>query len=178
MSRRKKHKSSSADEVKLNVTAMLDMAFQLLAFFVLTFKPAPVEGQIELRMPDAAPVVRSQGKDIGSDAKSTDVLKGVQQLTVSLYPDDAGDLGTIAVETTTVVTDGTQKQKLVALYSRLHQQFSNPANPFDRLVLMVGSDMRYDALMQVVDMCSQLKFADGKPLTKLTFVELPMAKKK
>ena len=35
----------------LNVTAMLDMAFQLLAFFVLTFKPPPAEAQIFLKLP-------------------------------------------------------------------------------------------------------------------------------
>ena len=35
----KKHKSN--DEVELNLAAMLDMAFQLLTFFILTFKPAP-----------------------------------------------------------------------------------------------------------------------------------------
>ncbi len=37
------------EEVELNLAAMLDMAFQLLTFFVLTFKPAPVEGQIALQ---------------------------------------------------------------------------------------------------------------------------------
>ena len=33
----------SAEGVELNVTAMLDMAFQLLAFFILTFRPGPLE---------------------------------------------------------------------------------------------------------------------------------------
>ena len=31
----------SSEGVELDVTAMLDMAFQLLAFFILTFRPAP-----------------------------------------------------------------------------------------------------------------------------------------
>ena len=50
MSRRRKKKQLQG-EVELNLTAMLDMAFQLLAFFILTFKPAPMEGYIALRMP-------------------------------------------------------------------------------------------------------------------------------
>ena len=33
---------------------MLDMAFQLLTFFILTFRPAPIEGQISLRLPPPA----------------------------------------------------------------------------------------------------------------------------
>ena len=54
MSRRKKRQTQ--DEVELNLAAMLDMAFQLLAFFVLTFRPSPVEGQLALNMPPPAPI--------------------------------------------------------------------------------------------------------------------------
>ena len=52
-----KRKKSSDEEVSLNVTAMLDMAFQLLAFFVLTFKPPPAEFQIFLKLPPAQAVL-------------------------------------------------------------------------------------------------------------------------
>ena len=47
----RKRKRAGDEEVELNLAAMLDMAFQLLTFFILTFKPAPVEGQISLHMP-------------------------------------------------------------------------------------------------------------------------------
>src|SRR5271170_6646404 len=49
-------KRRGAENVELNLAAMLDMAFQLLAFFILTFKPAPVEGQINLNLPPPAPI--------------------------------------------------------------------------------------------------------------------------
>ena len=38
-------------EPDLPITPMLDMAFQLLAFFIITFKPAPTEGQLALALP-------------------------------------------------------------------------------------------------------------------------------
>lgn len=38
-------------EPDLPITPMLDMSFQLLAFFIMTFKPAPTEGQIMLTLP-------------------------------------------------------------------------------------------------------------------------------
>ncbi len=46
-------KKSGADFVEpdLPITPMLDMTFQLLAFFVMTFNPAPTEGQITLLLP-------------------------------------------------------------------------------------------------------------------------------
>src|SRR5882762_9919615 len=57
-----KRKRSGTDFVEpdLPITPMLDMSFQLLAFFIMTFKPAPTEGQIALALP----------KDEGSDRTS------------------------------------------------------------------------------------------------------------
>jgi biopolymer transport protein ExbD len=48
-----KHKRPKTDHVDpdLPITPMLDMSFQLLAFFIMTFKPAPTEGQIALTLP-------------------------------------------------------------------------------------------------------------------------------
>jgi len=47
MQRKKRHIEG---DVQLNMAAMLDMAFQLLAFFILTYRPAPVEGWAIERM--------------------------------------------------------------------------------------------------------------------------------
>src|SRR5438876_11104746 len=35
----------------LPITPMLDMSFQLMAFFIFTFRPAPTEGQIAMSLP-------------------------------------------------------------------------------------------------------------------------------
>ena len=49
MSRRSQ--GTESVEPDLPITPMLDMSFQLLAFFILTFKPAPTEGQIAMTLP-------------------------------------------------------------------------------------------------------------------------------
>jgi biopolymer transport protein ExbD len=51
--RRRKHQSTDFVEPDLPITPMLDMSFQLLAFFIMTFKPAPTEGQIAMSLPPA-----------------------------------------------------------------------------------------------------------------------------
>ncbi len=48
MSERKNIQKSEGPDVP--ITPMLDMAFQLLTFFVLTYKPAPSEGQFVMNL--------------------------------------------------------------------------------------------------------------------------------
>src|SRR5947207_2085199 len=44
-------RSEAAPEVELPITPMLDMAFQLLTFFLFTYHPSALEGQMELALP-------------------------------------------------------------------------------------------------------------------------------
>ncbi len=50
---RHRHHEPHKDYTKpdLPITPMLDMSFQLLAFFIITFKPASTEGQLALTLP-------------------------------------------------------------------------------------------------------------------------------
>ncbi len=45
------HKS---EDIKLNMTSMIDIVFQLLVFFVMTFKIVEMEGDFNIKMPLAA----------------------------------------------------------------------------------------------------------------------------
>jgi biopolymer transport protein ExbD len=51
LSHKRKRQGTDFVEPDLPITPMLDMSFQLLAFFIMTFKPAPTEGQIALTLP-------------------------------------------------------------------------------------------------------------------------------
>jgi hypothetical protein len=85
MRRKKKHRSQG--DVELNLAAMLDMAFQLLTFFILTFKPAPVEGQVLLRMPPPQPVTNvNAGQKAGSDAANNNPVQGLNTLVITAVP--------------------------------------------------------------------------------------------
>ncbi len=151
------------------MAAMLDMAFQLLAFFILTFRPAPVEGQISLRMPPAQPVTPVQDAvQAGSDTSSTDPVQGLDSLVISVIPNDEGGIGSMAIGEGVVAT-------LSGLNDRLKTILGDQASPFEQVVIQVGSGLRYDALMSVVDICTRQRLPDGQRLTKLSFVELPDA---
>jgi biopolymer transport protein ExbD len=168
MGRRRKRRNSE-QAVELNMAAMLDMAFQLLAFFILTFRPAPVEGQISLRMPPAQPVTAMQNAaQAGSDTSNMDPVQGLNSLVISVIPNDGGGIASMAIGESVVAT-------LYGLNDRLQTILGDQASPFDQVVVQVGSGLRYDALMSVVDVCTRQRLPDGQRLTKLSFVELPDA---
>jgi len=53
MRRRRKAEPGAEVDLQSVITPMLDMAFQLLAFFVFTYKPSDLEGQMQLNLPSA-----------------------------------------------------------------------------------------------------------------------------
>jgi biopolymer transport protein ExbD len=155
--------------VELNLAAMLDMAFQLLTFFILTFRPAPVEGQISLRMPPAQAISPVKNAvQAGDNAENNNPVQGLNSLVISVIPKASGGIGSMAIGEGVVAT-------LTGLNDRLKTVLGDQASPFDQVVIQVGSGLRYDALMGVVDVCTRQKLPTGQKLTKLSFVELPDA---
>ncbi len=163
--RKKKRKQP---DVELNLAAMLDMAFQLLTFFILTFKPAPVEGQVLLRMPPPQPVTNiNTGQKAGSDASNTNPVQGLNTLLITVIANSSGDIRQLAVGETTM------SNSVGALGQKVGQLLGDEGSAFDQVIIQVDSRLTYDALMRVIDVCTRQKLASGEPLSKLSFVELP-----
>lgn len=80
-------------EPELPITPMLDMSFQLLAFFLITFKVAPTEGQLALALPPA------DGK--GPVVAKFDPLNKPAHYTVRATATDSG-----AIESLSVLEEG------------------------------------------------------------------------
>ena len=163
--RRRKRRTQS--EVELNLAAMLDMAFQLLTFFILTFKPAPIEGQVLLRMPPPQPITAlNAGEKAGSDPKNTNPLQGLNTLVVSILAHPDGSMKQMAIGETPIAG-------LTAFDRTLTEVLGDPASVFDQVIVQVDSRLHYGPLMQVIDVCTRQKLSSGEPLSKLSFVELP-----
>ncbi|MEN6458314.1 MAG: biopolymer transporter ExbD [Thermoguttaceae bacterium] len=165
---RRRRRGTAPSEVELNLAAMLDMAFQLLAFFVFTFRPPEAEGQISLRLPPPQPVIGAKtGQSPGADLDNKNPLKIVSTLTISVFADPkTGAIASLGI-------GETQIPSLGALEGRLKEVFADPGNPFDQVIIQVSDSCRYDELMKVVDICTRQRLSDGKKLSKLSFVSLP-----
>ena len=135
--RRRSRRRRAEGAVELNLAAMLDMAFQLLTFFILTFRPAPVEGQISLRMPPAEPIspVKS-AVQAGDNAANNDPVQGLNSLVISVIPNARGGVATMAIGEGGVAT-------LAGLNDRLKTVLSDQSSPFDQVVIQVGSGLRF-----------------------------------
>ncbi len=170
MSRRKKKREQ--ENVELNLAAMLDMAFQLLTFFILTFKPSPVEGQVKLRLPPPQAIAAknlASAKQAGDDANDTSPVKGVNTLIITAFAKPDGALVSLAVGESMLGVDRT----LRALNDKLQTVFGDPGNPFDQVIIQVAGELRYADLMRVVEVCTKQTLPDGTKLSKLSFVEMP-----
>jgi biopolymer transport protein ExbD len=165
---RKRRTRHSRSEVELNLAAMLDMAFQLLAFFVLTFRQTPLEGQISLRLPPPqATVVVKGGEAAGSDVTNKNPLQGMNTLTISVSANPTtGTINGLRVGESPVTG-------IAALDGRLQELFRDQGNPFDQVIIQASDSCRYEELMKIIDVCTHQTLADGKKLSKLSFVELP-----
>ena len=165
--RYKKRKRRNQGDVELNLAAMLDMAFQLLTFFILTFKPAPVEGQVLLRMPPPQPITNvNAGQKAGSDASNTNPVQGLNTLVITAIANPDGGLRQMAVGDATMGS-------VPALERKLSTVLGDPGSGFDQVIVQVDSRLRYDELMQIIDVCTRQKLPNGEVLSKLSFVELP-----
>lgn len=171
MSRRHRKKRGNAN-VELNLAAMLDMAFQMLAFFVLTFKPAPTEGQLSMNLP---PPVAITNADQKPDENNSGGGEGGSENTLNIFitANDRGDADVVKIGLRPISKGALNKVALRTLGDELKTMFGDALIPFDRIQLAVAPGLRYDELMKIVDVCTKQKLPSGEMLQRISFVEIP-----
>lgn len=171
MRRRRRHRRGK-DSVDLNLAAMLDMAFQLLAFFILTFRPTPIEGHLQVHMPPPVPITNVDASAVSSEpGDSGNTIPGIETLNIIVASNDRGEVSEIKVGMRPVVRSHLHAAALRVFNDHLKSIFDIQSIPFDRVQLRVDGRLRYEELMKVVDVCTQQTLPDGKPLTRVSFVE-------
>lgn len=172
MSRR--HKRKKGGSVELNLAAMLDMAFQMLAFFVLTFKPAPVEGQLSMHLPPPVAITNPDSKP-DPNASGGDGPQASDENTLNLFvtANERGDTDVVKMGARPISKGVLNKVRLNQINEELKVVFNGAQLPFDRIQLSVDPKLRYDELMKLVDLCTKQKLPDGKLMQRISFIEMP-----
>ena len=86
---------SEPEEIKINMTAMIDIVFQLLVFFIMTFKVVAMEGDFNIKMPLA-----SESAD-SLDEELPDLI------TVRLEAGENGNISSIIVDDSETLREAT-----------------------------------------------------------------------
>ena len=148
-------------DIEIPVTPMLDMAFQLLTFFILTYRPAPSEGQFSMNLlPAQAATVIS--KESPKESSGDSISAELRTLQTVLRAGNGGLIGQMTLSDKPV-------ENLVELKKELESLVNDPDLKFEQALIKVDPQLRYSELMKVIDVYSSLK---PKPLTKLSFSEL------
>jgi biopolymer transport protein ExbD len=146
-------------EIEIPITPMLDMAFQLLTFFILTYRPAPTEGQFSMNL--LPPQAVADMKEAPKDAQNA-VDPALRTLKTTLRAGENGLIGEMTLADKPI-------SGMAELKTELESFVNDPVLSFDQAVINVDPQLKYSEVMKVIDVFSSLK---PKPLTKISFSEL------
>ncbi|HEX8202703.1 MAG TPA: biopolymer transporter ExbD [Isosphaeraceae bacterium] len=151
MDRTPRRKQGPPEEVPFPVTPMLDMAFQLLAFFILTFQAPTRETRIDLDLP-AAPVALP-GRDAGPTrtgpslrAPDESVLE--TDLVLRAAADARGGLATLTL-------NGTELRGAVELADRLRRYGTVLEGKALRVLIVADDRLRYEEAAGLIGACAE-----------------------
>jgi biopolymer transport protein ExbD len=146
LGRRKKRAHDDGTKPDLPITPMLDMSFQLMAFFILTFKPAPTEAQLALALPPAegGPAAVAPPPSELNPAEE-------EQLLVQVYAAANGGVGKIVALRTSGEEPLADTSALFKyLKDEVDQRKGRKAGP-PKLKLEMAPDLNYQYVIKMVD---------------------------
>ncbi len=170
---RRRHRQKTEDvEPDLPITPMLDMSFQLLSFFIMTFQPTEMEGQIAMSLPPAEDggksdkipeilsekpkkyVVRVTSTESGAilNMNITDESEG----TADKGRDIGADVGVFHKEI--AVLAEAEKKRIVAAEAK------GTKIPPPKLTLEIGSKLLQAYVVQLLDQAVRAGFSDIAPV--------------
>jgi len=141
---KRKRKVESPVDVTLPITPMLDMSFQLLSFFILTFHPMPVEGQLSINLPKIDASATPEKEPAPPDEQK-------DEYTVTVIADSSGAIGSISLKGPAVTVDNVKNT--AELYERL-KNLPKPGGSAERVAITVeaSNDLIYARLIEIMDL--------------------------
>jgi biopolymer transport protein ExbD len=188
MLRRRKRMQDDPTQPDLPITPMLDMSFQLMAFFILTFKPGPTEGQLALMLPRegntaAAPSDLLQVEEVkytgivkltGTTIDFTLVVPGNPKPTFVTQSADKMGPGNTPLPLVSSSADGSlvntdvmvyELQKIMAAAKEANQKLPAAERlPLPKMEFQFEDEVRYELVIRFVDDAKRAGFLKVTPM--------------
>jgi biopolymer transport protein ExbD len=169
--KRKQHEVASVDpDINRVITPMLDLAFQILLFFIMTYHPSQLEeGQMDLSLPDAAQTQAESPKDANPLPSTTGELELPSEVTVFVKTQHSeqspGDISLITVQDKVKKHDEEKTPGFFKYLERLRPGLSNQND----IKIQADSGLKYSHVMEIMDLCTRAGFKNisfGPPADK------------
>jgi biopolymer transport protein ExbD len=149
-------------KVEIPITAMLDMSFQMLIFFLMNYNPSDLEGQMDMALPAK---LESVSKDNNPEPKASDAPEEDTKLPADLTvivrtANDGTNNGIISQITVRDRSGDTVIPNLDALTAHLDKAKDGLSNKED-IKIEGDSKLRWEQVMKVMDACRKAGFTTG-----------------
>jgi biopolymer transport protein ExbD len=162
-----RRQQSDGPEPVLPITPMLDMAFQLLAFFILIYRPSDLEGQMQLALPsqNAAAAHRKEQVDPSAASDPNATLEVPSDVTVIVKTQNDGvNNGLISALTVqdragpSEIRPATPEQSPIDALMKHLQRIKETVDNKTALKLQADSRLKWGSVVQVMDACRKAGF--------------------
>lgn len=147
---------SDPEEIKINMTAMIDIVFQLLVFFIMTFKVVAMEGDFNIKMPLA-----SESAD-SLDEELPDLI------TVRLDAGENGNISSITVDDSEVLREATMFSDLTSIVEERLAAEGDPEQTAETEVEFdIDYNLKYSFTVKAIAAVSGKVLPDGEGIKTL-----------
>jgi len=164
----KRKRPEAPSEVTLPISPMLDMAFQLMFFFIVNFNPTDLEGQVDLSLPSEAEKAAHKREEQDPTSKADKDMDFPSDLTVKVRTQlQGGDISNIAV----LNNEGKEEPvggNLESLEAFLVKKRETLANK-NAIKVQGDSALKVRNLIAVSDACRKAGFKDVSFVTPEDF---------
>lgn len=157
----RKRKHDPGPEVELPITPMLDMAFQLLTFFIFTYHPSALEGQMELNLPGAGEAKAKDAKDVDPTKISDQEIEAPSQVIVMIKTQrDGVNDGAIGQITVDGLTKNNVKdlKELTEFLQRLKAK--DELTNKESVRIQADGTLKWSHVVEVMDACKRAGFTN------------------
>ncbi len=145
--RSRRYRPGPPDDIYFPVAPMLDMAFQLLAFFILTFRPPTAETHIDLHLPATPAALPSAPRGVARPTSRNVDVDLENDVLIRAEADDLGDLKSLRLGEAPV-------DDLAQLGQRLRRYVELLGTRPLRVRLIADDRLLYEPAARIIAVCS------------------------